>query len=122
MQLTPKRTKANIAKWSKGHLEYNRSKSKDERVTLEDYISIIHGKIPPSQKSSSESFSEYKMPEPPRRGQHIPSFSGTGHSCSKNEPKKYTGTLVKGISTMHKSNAVPVIDEQEMKDHANMRR
>lgn len=40
----------------------------------------------------------------------------------KSEPMKYTGTLVKGISTMHKSNAVPIIDAQEAKDHANMRR
>lgn len=37
-------------------------------------------------------------------------------------PEKYTGTLIKGISTMHKSNAVPVINAQEMIDHANMRR
>lgn len=35
---------------------------------------------------------------------------------------KYTGTLVKGIGTMHKSNAVPIIDEQQMKDIARMRR
>lgn len=34
----------------------------------------------------------------------------------------YTGTLVKGIGTMHKSNAVPVINEEEMKDLARMRR
>ena len=26
---------------------------------------------------------------------------------------KYTGTLVKGIATMHKSNAVPVINEEQ---------
>lgn len=35
---------------------------------------------------------------------------------------EYTGTLVKGISTMHKSNAVPIINEQEAIDIANMRR
>lgn len=34
----------------------------------------------------------------------------------------YTGTLVKGIGTLHKSNAVPVIDKQYMKDIARMRR
>jgi hypothetical protein len=118
----PKRTKSNMNKWSEGHLEYNRSKSKDNRVTLEDYIGIMHGKIPQSQKSSGESFGEYKMSEPPRRGPQIPSLSGTGHSCSKIEPQKYTGTLIKGISTMHKSNAIPVINKQEMIDHAKMRR
>lgn len=34
----------------------------------------------------------------------------------------YTGTYVKGIATMHKSNAVPVVDDQHMIDIAHMRR
>ena len=38
------------------------------------------------------------------------------------EKKEYTGTLVKGIGTMHKSNAVPIIDEEQMRDLASMRR
>lgn len=50
-----------------------------------------------------------------------PDFA-TPDSCSKPDRKEYTGTLVKGIGTMHKSNAVPVIDEQQMKDLASMRR
>lgn len=40
----------------------------------------------------------------------------------RRESIKYTGTLVKGIATMHKSNAVPVIDEEQMKDISRMRR
>jgi len=40
----------------------------------------------------------------------------------KRESLMYTGTLVKGIATMHKSNAVPVIDEEQMKDISRMRR
>ena len=40
----------------------------------------------------------------------------------KRESLKYTGSLVKGIATMHKSNAVPVIDEEQMKDISRMRR
>ena len=40
----------------------------------------------------------------------------------KRESMKYTGTLVKGIATMHKSNAVPVINEEQMKDISRMRR
>lgn len=43
-------------------------------------------------------------------------------STHRKERINYTGTLVKGISTMHKSNAVPIIDSQEAIDHANMRR
>ena len=52
--------------------------------------------------------------------------NGTYHlipgDCTKKESPKYTGTLVKGIATMHKSNAVPVISQEEATDIANMRR
>ena len=34
----------------------------------------------------------------------------------------YTGTLIKGIATMHKSNAVPVINKEQAIDISNMRR
>lgn len=47
--------------------------------------------------------------------------SGTLNTQIK-EKLNYTGTLVKGIGTMHKSNAIPVIDVQQMKDLASMRR
>jgi hypothetical protein len=38
------------------------------------------------------------------------------------EKKVYTGTLVVGVSCLHKSNAVPVINQQEILDIARMRR
>lgn len=56
---------------------------------------------------------------------HYPSLSPTGISssvCAKKENKKYTGTLIKGIATMHKSNAVPVINQQQMEEISRMRR
>jgi hypothetical protein len=34
----------------------------------------------------------------------------------------YTGTKMKGIGTLHKSNAVPIFTDEEAKDQANMRR
>jgi hypothetical protein len=37
-------------------------------------------------------------------------------------PNKYTGTLIKGIATMHKSNAVPIIDRKQAIEVSNMRR
>ena len=48
-------------------------------------------------------------------------ISQSGDTARK-ENMKYTGTLVKGIATMHKSNAVPVINQQEAEDIAKMRR
>ncbi len=48
-------------------------------------------------------------------------ISQSGDTARK-ENMKYTGTLVKGIATMHKSNAVPVISQEEAEDIAKMRR
>lgn len=36
--------------------------------------------------------------------------------------QQYTGTKIKGIGTMHKSNAVPVFSDEEAVDLASMRR
>ena len=47
---------------------------------------------------------------------------GSPSVCEAPAKKEYTGTLVKGIATMHKSNAVPVIDQEQATDIANMRR
>ena len=50
-----------------------------------------------------------------------PSFVSTGAiNVSKAAKKVYTGTVVLGIATMHKSNAVPVISKQEAQEIARM--
>jgi hypothetical protein len=53
---------------------------------------------------------------------HIPSRSTEGGTATLPAPKVYTGTKVKGIATMHKSNAVPVFSDEEAKDISKMRR
>lgn len=52
----------------------------------------------------------------------IKSAEITSHNCEKKEIPTYTGTLIVGIATMHKSNAVPVIDKEQATDIARMRR
>lgn len=49
-------------------------------------------------------------------------FCQLGGKGDKKETLRYTGTLIKGIATMHKSNAIPVIDDQHAIDIAKMRR
>jgi hypothetical protein len=52
-----------------------------------------------------------------------PSIVTPGGSATK--PVKgnvYTGTAMKGIGTLHKSNAVPIFSNEEAIDQANMRR
>lgn len=52
----------------------------------------------------------------------IPSVdSGTGNGFCK-VSHQYTGEAMIGIGTLHKSNAVPIFNEQEAKDQASMRR
>jgi hypothetical protein len=53
---------------------------------------------------------------------HIPSRSTEGGTATLKAPNVYTGTKVKGIATMHKSNAVPVFSDEEAKDISKMRR
>lgn len=52
----------------------------------------------------------------------IPSLPFTGGPCTKSEQKVYTGDKIKGIGTMHKSNAVPIFSDEEAQDIAKMRR
>lgn len=59
---------------------------------------------------------------PGREPQNIPSRdTGLGVAAAP-APKVYTGTKIKGIGTMHKSNAVPIFSDEEAQDIAHMRR
>jgi hypothetical protein len=67
----------------------------------------------------------YQLNPPPGRStsNHIPSRdSGGKHVASAPPVKVYTGTKVKGIGTMHKSNSVPVFSDEEAVAIATMRR
>jgi len=52
----------------------------------------------------------------------IDSLPFTAGPCLKSPDKVYTGTMIKGIGTMHKSNAVPIFSNEEAQDIAKMRR
>lgn len=52
----------------------------------------------------------------------INSLPFTGGVCAKAPEKVYTGDKIKGIGTMHKSNAVPIFSIEEAVDIAKMRR
>ena len=60
----------------------------------------------------------YRGSDQPR----IPSLPFTGGPCTVGEQKVYTGDKIKGIGTMHKSNAVPIFTDEQAHDIAHMRR
>jgi hypothetical protein len=87
------------------------------------------GVIAKKYRSSSQILGVHEIPSlaySPRVGadsaRNIQSLDTNLLNTERKESMKYTGTLVKGIATMHKSNAVPVIDEEQMKDISRMRR
>ncbi len=74
-----------------------------------------------SAGSLSDSYS-LKIPDGRNTTAHIKSVE-TGVQVATLAPAKvYTGTKVKGIATMHKSNAVPVFSDEEAVDISRMRR
>jgi hypothetical protein len=73
-----------------------------------------------SAPSLSSSYS-LTIPEGRNTTAHIKSVD-TGGNATLKPAKVYTGTKVKGIATMHKSNAVPVFSDEEAIDISRMRR
>ena len=53
---------------------------------------------------------------------HLKSLGQDNGVATLAPAKVYTGTKVKGIATMHKSNAVPVFSDEEAVDISKMRR
>lgn len=60
------------------------------------------------------------------RGQHDPKpqslSTWTTGAVTIKQTQKYTGDKIIGIGTMHKSNAVPIFNDQQAKDISTMRR
>ena len=63
-----------------------------------------------------------KIPEGRNTTSHIQSRGDYTGNATLPPAKVYTGTMVKGIATMHKSNAVPVFSDEEAVDISRMRR
>ena len=79
------------------------------------------GQKPTGAKRSSSVVVTKPFIDPARDTRQYPSVD-TGGFAAKAQPKVYTGTKVKGIATMHKSNAVPVFSDEEAVDISKMRR
>lgn len=97
-------------------LKAKRQRAKRLGVTLSPSGEYVAPKM-------SKEFVDYKPSTTYRRETaHIPSLDTGAHVVDKKESMRYTGSLVKGIATMHKSNAVPVINQEEATAISNMRR
>jgi len=113
----------------KGKIKFKSAEAKAAHERLNDEWRAIkerHGVEEHERKRQRAMTAEpltYKLSAPPGRGAtaHIPSRD-TGGNATLAAPKVYTGTKVKGIATMHKSNAVPVFSDEEAVEISRMRR
>jgi len=111
------------AEWRKHNKDMRRKNMHSMQIdTFEQYLSYVRGEYTP--KTKKDDFKEYK-PDYSYRGSEnkIPSVGNGIGVATKRESVKYTGDLICGIATMHKSNAVPVMrGTKQAEEIAKMRR
>ena len=128
-------TKAKMAQyevqWRKHNKWAKQNNMHDLRYdTVEQYIDYCHGKTPKKDLRADrstfvvrKSIAQQQIEEHNKKYPSLPMSSTGPHDCGKQEPLMYTGDLIEGIATMHKSNAVPVMKgTDQAKDIARMRR
>jgi len=118
-----KLTKRKRAEWEFDWMADNKLRKSQgmAKITFDEYCLNRIGKI----KLPKPEFKTLVVVNNQSRYSNRPRYDSLNANVGntfKRESIKYTGTLVKGIATMHKSNAVPVIDEEQMKDISRMRR
>lgn len=86
--------------------------------TLEEYIAYRQGKSKYTPKIIKDPLEATTLR---RESPKVNSGVGIGVGGARKE-MTYTGTLIKGIATMHKSNAVPIINDEQAVEVARMRR
>jgi hypothetical protein len=106
------------AKYAAEFREHNKLMRKIgcKEKSLDEYIQYRQGNYKPALKGTP--MPKYEISN---HREKYPSGDGIGTTYARKE-NVYTGTLIKGIATMHKSNAVPVIDQKQAIEIANMRR
>lgn len=117
-----RKSKLSDSQYTKYAIEWKEDCARCKRLgikpkTLPEYIAYRQGKFNPKLRGTP--MPDYKVDKSHREKYKSQAEAGVAFART---PNQYTGTLVKGISTLHKSNAVPVISDEEMQDHARMRR
>jgi hypothetical protein len=107
----------------------NADEARKARQLAEDWQELLkrHGVEQEERKRrralESGTYSPPKVEPYRRETPKIPSLDPTNMApCLKAPDKVYTGTMIKGIGTMHKSNAVPIFSDEEAVEISKMRR
>lgn len=107
-------------KFLKDFQEYNalmkRCNSKPK--TLDEYIAYRSGK----SKGPKKSINKLPSYAVSNHRDLYPSYGDQVGTIPAKPEKAYTGTVIKGVAVMHKSNLVPIASQQQAEDVAKMRR
>ena len=99
------------------------AKQRELQAEWEKLLKKYEPKKPVKSVAKQELRDTYSLGRPAgRETPKIPSLPFTGMPATKKDPIKYTGTAMKGIGTIHKSNSVPIFSDEEAIAIATMRR
>ena len=125
-KLTQKQLEQMRVEWR----QYNKDMRRKNMSSLQweefdDYLAYRQGN-PPKRKEEKE-FKTYAPSQPYVRNtktyRSLETSDAIPGYAPKRESQQYTGDLIVGIGTMHKSNAVPIMrGTEQAKEIANMRR
>lgn len=99
-----------------GSINHTTSGRRKKRITSAKKSSVKSNAfkpLPPKPKT----YADIRREELQRYPSHD---DGTTGATPRREPQQYTGSYIKGIATMHKSNAVPVTSDQQAVDISRM--
>ena len=104
---------------------YQRSKKRKptakQRELVKQWQELVDKHAP--KRTFIKSVKPLEQPKPYRRETpQYPSLNSNEYAVYKKQVMQYTGDKMKGIGTLHKSNAVPIFTDEEAKDQAAMRR
>jgi len=121
-------TKARMLELKEEHRLHNKRYKKDPHLAhlmvmdFDTYVKYVFGKLKFKKKDRGQYVGEpminNRVTPPPRIETKV-----EPHVCAKKEPHVYDGERrLIGIGILHKSNLVPIFDEEHAKDLAKMRR
>ena len=121
-------TKARMLELKEEHRLHNKRYKKDPHLAhlmvmdFDTYVKYVFGKLKYKKKDRGQYVGEpminNRVTPPPRIETKV-----EPHVCAKKEPYVYDGERrLIGIGILHKSNLVPIFDEEHAKDLAKMRR
>jgi hypothetical protein len=108
-------------KWASAEAKRKHDVLKESWEAIKQANNITSERVTRAKDIKSTLTVSFKAP-PGREASRVTSLDTGWTACVKPADQTYTGTKVKGIGTMHKSNAVPIFSDDEAVEISTMRR